>query len=581
MTDLGASLGGPNTVAWGTNVAGHVVGSADLPDGQTYHAFLFANGTTVDLGTLGGRSEAFAVNSADVVVGWSQAGGGTSRHAFRYENGVMLDLGTLGGASSEALAVNRDGDVVGWAETPQGEQRAFIWRSGMLTNLNTLIPPASGWILQAATAIDERGAVAGYGQFQGQLRAFFLTPPIDLRANLIQHRNLLTTNFPNPHTAGQELTFGVTVENLQPYIATGVTVVDSITGPVEIVRSAGAISCAQDGLRLTCRLAPVGGISSRDFFVIVRATGPGVITHSATVTADQPDPNPSNNSGTESNTAVSLATLTLNPTTIGGGDAPVGRVTLTSPSPRGGARVTLASSHPDIASVPFPFDVVDFCCDGLWREFYVTTRPVSSPVTVEISATYGLVTRTVPLTIMPAGSQWPFTGSPLAIPGTIQAEDFDGGGEGAAYHDASRGNDGNAYRATDVDIEATADAGAGWNVGWAEPGDWLEYTVSIAAAGAYTLEARVASPAAGGTFHVEVDGINKTGAMSVPIRAGGRRGRPCRSQSRWTRAFTSCASALTRRVRVERSATSTTSTSCCNDEETLHRRLRPLCVLDA
>ena len=120
MTDLGASLGGPNTVAWGINVAGHVVGSADLPDGQTYHAFLFADGTTFDLGTLGGRSEAFAVNSADVVVGWSQVGGGTSRHAFRYENGAMLDLGTLGGASSEALAVNRDGEVVGRAETPAG-----------------------------------------------------------------------------------------------------------------------------------------------------------------------------------------------------------------------------------------------------------------------------------------------------------------------------------------------------------------------------------------------------------------------------------------------------------------------------
>ena len=95
MTDLGASLGGPNTVAWGTNAAGHVVGSADLPDGQTYHAFLFADGTTFDLGTLGGRSEAFAINSADVVVGWSQVGAGTSRHAFRYESGAMLDLGTL------------------------------------------------------------------------------------------------------------------------------------------------------------------------------------------------------------------------------------------------------------------------------------------------------------------------------------------------------------------------------------------------------------------------------------------------------------------------------------------------------
>ena len=38
--------------------------------------------------------------------------------------------------------------------------------------------------------------------------------------------------------------------------------------------------------------------------------------------------------------------------------------------------------------------------------------------------------------------------------------------------------------------------------------------------GANTLEARVASPAAGGTFHVEVDGINKTGAMSVPNTDG-------------------------------------------------------------
>ncbi len=253
----------------------------------------------------------------------------------------------------------------------------------------------------------------------------------------------------------------------------------------------------------------------------MRATGPGVITHSATVTADQLDPNPSNNSATESNTAVSLATLTLNPATVGGGDAAVGRATLTSPAPGGGARVTLTSSRPDLARVPFPFDVLrNGCCDGLWREFYVTTSPVSSPVTVEISATYGLVTRTVPLTIMPAGSQWPFTGSPLAIPGTIEAEDFDGGGESAAYHDASRGNDGNAYRATDVDIETTGDTGGGWNIGWAEPGDWLEYTVTVATPGAYTLDARVASPAAGGTFHVEVDGINKTGAMSVPNTDG-------------------------------------------------------------
>jgi hypothetical protein len=316
------------------------------------------------------------------------------------------------------------------------------------------------------------------------------------------------------------LTFGVSVYNDEPYTATGVTLVDTITGPVEIVRWSGATSCAQDDLRLTCTLPPVGGISDRGFFVTVRATGPGVITHSATVTSDQWDANPTNNGGTESNTAVSLASLTLNPTMVVGGELSVGRATLTSRTPGGGARVTLTSSRPDLASVPFPFDVLPWCCDGLWREFYVTTRPVSSPVTVEISATYGLVTRTVPLTIMPAGSQWPSIGGPLAIPGTIQAEDFDDGGEGAAYHDTGAGNDGNAYRTTDVDIETTTDTDAGWNVGWVNPGEWLEYTVNVAASGTYVLEARVASPGAGGTFHVEVEGIDKSGAVTVPNTGG-------------------------------------------------------------
>ncbi len=49
----------------------------------------------------------------------------------------------------------------------------------------------------------------------------------------------------------------------------------------------------------------------------------------------------------------------------------------------------------------------------------------------------------------------PFGGTPWSIPGTIQAEDFDDGGEGLAYLDTSAGNTGGQYRSTDVDIEAT------------------------------------------------------------------------------------------------------------------------------
>jgi hypothetical protein len=157
----------------------------------------------------------------------------------------------------------------------------------------------------------------------------------------------------------------------------------------------------------------------------------------------------------------------------------------------------------------------------MWREFYVTTKAVSAPVTVQISATYGLVTKTVPLTITPSSTApSPYGGTAWPIPGAIQAENFDDGGEGVAYHDNSSGNNGGAYRSTDVDIEATSDAGGGFDVGWMTAGEWLAYTVSVGQSGTYSLKARVAANGAGGTFHVEFGGVDKTGPLTIPNTGG-------------------------------------------------------------
>jgi len=78
--------------------------------------------------------------------------------------------------------------------------------------------------------------------------------------------------------------------------------------------------------------------------------------------------------------------------------------------------------------------------------------------------------------------QAPYTTHDLS---RIQAEDFDTGGEGVAYHDTTSGNSGGAYRDTDVDIEGTSDDGGGHNIGWIEKGKWWEYTVDISADGEY------------------------------------------------------------------------------------------------
>ncbi|MBN1765314.1 MAG: glycoside hydrolase family 3 C-terminal domain-containing protein [Sedimentisphaerales bacterium] len=116
--------------------------------------------------------------------------------------------------------------------------------------------------------------------------------------------------------------------------------------------------------------------------------------------------------------------------------------------------------------------------------------------------------------------QSPFYGSPSAIPGKIEAEDFDTGGEGAAYHDNDTGNNGGQYRTEDVDIENCTDTGGGYNVGWMSNNEWTEYTIDVAATGIYTIDIRVASKATGGNFHIEFNGTDKTGTINVPITGG-------------------------------------------------------------
>ena len=114
----------------------------------------------------------------------------------------------------------------------------------------------------------------------------------------------------------------------------------------------------------------------------------------------------------------------------------------------------------------------------------------------------------------------PYGGTAAAVPGTFQAENFDESGTAPAYYDTTAGNKASAYRATDVDIEATADSSGAFNVGWVKAGEWLKYTVNVSAGGTYTLETRVAAYGTGGRFRVEVDGVDATGPISVPNTGG-------------------------------------------------------------
>ena len=153
-----------------------------------HHAFLWIDGTMFDLGTLGGAhsgADALVVlhwpeswpYSATHVVGFSEISS-LDIHAFHWTAGTMTDLGTLpGDYESRALDINRNKIAVGYSKKASGT-RAVMWQTWgpTIIDLNTLLPPGSGWVLTMAHGINNLGQIVGSGLHGGVPRGFVLTP---------------------------------------------------------------------------------------------------------------------------------------------------------------------------------------------------------------------------------------------------------------------------------------------------------------------------------------------------------------------------------------------------------------------
>jgi hypothetical protein len=118
------------------------------------------------------------------------------------------------------------------------------------------------------------------------------------------------------------------------------------------------------------------------------------------------------------------------------------------------------------------------------------------------------------------GSTSPYTGTAVSLPGTVQFENYDIGGADVAYHDTTSGNSGGVYRNNSVDLQVCSDTGGGYNLGWTKAGEWLIYSVNVTASGTYSVDVRAASNGTGGTLHIEVDGVDKTGTIAIPNTGG-------------------------------------------------------------
>ncbi len=103
----------------------------------------------------------------------------------------------------------------------------------------------------------------------------------------------------------------------------------------------------------------------------------------------------------------------------------------------------------------------------------------------------------------------PYKGKAAAIPGTIEAENFDEGNEGVAYNGAqgASGDDGDhEYRGEDYSSVDIVNAGDGKAIGYTAADEWLEYTVEVAKDGEYEIEANVSNGSGSGTVELSLDG---------------------------------------------------------------------------
>jgi len=96
----------------------------------------------------------------------------------------------------------------------------------------------------------------------------------------------------------------------------------------------------------------------------------------------------------------------------------------------------------------------------------------------------------------------------ISIPGIIQAENFDRGGEGFTYHDSDSNNEGStSYRSDSEGVDIVSGNG-GYVIGYTAANEWLEYSVDVKEAGEYSYEATASSGSSNSAFTLGLVGDN-------------------------------------------------------------------------
>ncbi len=168
--------GGCWTQVWDINNNNWAVGSACLP-GDVKSFVWKSSGNMVYLPDLGQLSYANGISNNNLIVGNVQEPITFFRKAAYWANEILNIIETPAGFNfAEAMDVNSSNEIVGYYRQNAVNSFGFIFKDGVRTDLNALLPVNSGWSITKAVAINENGAILAVGIKNGNASSCILTP---------------------------------------------------------------------------------------------------------------------------------------------------------------------------------------------------------------------------------------------------------------------------------------------------------------------------------------------------------------------------------------------------------------------
>lgn len=133
--------------------------------------------------------------------------------------------------------------------------------------------------------------------------------------------------------------------------------------------------------------------------------------------------------------------------------------------------------------------------------FGIATAHKPGNIYVYAISEYGNKTDSCLITVT-AAPQFSYPAGSHHVPGKIEFENYDSGGNGISFFDTDAENQGDIYRNDAVDIQKTKDVDQGFNIGWIKDGEWLEYTVDVSQTKKYYIKIRYSSAGESGNISI-------------------------------------------------------------------------------